>query len=71
MPLLFLTFLIAIRFHFLSATKIMLNGVEIEYVVTCKYLGFHTVSHTEFSTSINEDLRRFFGSVNAILTSVQ
>ena len=54
-----------------SLTKITLNGVEIEYVTTCKYLGFHVVSHTEFSTSINEDLRGFFGSVNAILSSVQ
>ena len=35
------------------------------------YLGFYVVSHTEFCTSIYDDLRGFFGSANAILTSVK
>ena len=49
----------------------MLNGGDIEYVTTCKYLGFHIVANTEFSTSVYEDLHGFFGSVNAILISIK
>ena len=49
----------------------LLNGVEIEYVSHCKYLGFHIVSDVHFSISIAEDLRSFFGSVNSILASVR
>ena len=41
------------------------------YVSSCKYLGFHILSNTEFSISVNEDLRGFFGSVNSILSSVR
>ena len=54
-----------------SISKIALYGEEIEYVSSCKYLGFHILSNTEFSVSVNEDLRGFFGSVNSILTSVR
>ena len=54
-----------------SLAKFYLNGEEIEYVTTCKYLGFHIVSHAKFSVSVNEDLRGFFGSVNSILSSVR
>ena len=39
-----------------SLAKIALNGEEIEYVSSCKYLGFHIISSTEFSVSVNEDL---------------
>ena len=44
---------------------------SLHYVSSCKYLGFHIISSTEFSVSVNEDLRGFFGSVNSILTSVR
>ena len=54
-----------------TLAKIVLNGEEIEYVSSCKYLGFHIISSTEFKLSINEDLRGFFGSVNSILSSVR
>ena len=54
-----------------SLAKISLYGEEITYVKTCKYLGFHVVSHVHFSVSVNEDLRGFFGSVNSILSSVR
>ena len=54
-----------------SLAKLSLHGQEIEYVTTCKYLGFHIVSNTEFKVSVNEDLRGFFGSVNSILSSTR
>ena len=41
-----------------------------EYVESCKYLGFHLVSHVHFKLSVIEDLRDFFGSENSILSSV-
>ena len=54
-----------------SLAKFYLYGEQIEYVITCKYLGFYIVSHAKFSVSVNEDLRGFFGSVNSILSSVR
>ena len=54
-----------------SLAKISFQGESIEYVETCKYLGFYIVSHTHFKFSINEDLRGFFGSVNSILSCLQ
>ena len=53
-----------------SLAKITINGESVEYVKSCKYLGFHLVSHTKFKISVIEDLRGFFGSVNSVLTSV-
>ena len=54
-----------------SLAPIMVNGVSVEYIGNCRYLGFYIVAgyHLKFST--NEDLRGFFGSVNSILSSVQ
>ena len=54
-----------------SLAKITLHGQCVEYVQSCKYLGFHLVSHDYFKFSVIEDLRGFFGSVNSILSSVQ
>ena len=48
--------------------KISLQDVTIEYVKSCKYLGFHIVSGKHLSFSTNEDLRGFFGSVNSVLS---
>ena len=54
-----------------SLAKISIDGQYIDYVESCKYLGFHLVSHDKFKFSVIEDLRGFFGSVNSILSSVQ
>ena len=54
-----------------SLAKIHINGESVEYVESCKYLGFHLLSGDKFKFSVIEDLRGFFGSVNSILSSVQ
>ena len=51
-----------------SIAKITLQDVTIEYIKSCKYLGFYIVSGEHLSFSINEDLRGFFGSVNSVLS---
>ena len=38
-----------------SLAKINLHGESIEYVNSCKYLGFHLVSHDKFKFSVIED----------------
>ena len=38
-----------------SLAKINLHGEGIEYVNSCKYLGFHLVSHDKFKFSVIED----------------
>ena len=53
-----------------SLAKLTINGESVEYVQSCKYLGFHLVSHDKFKFSVIEDLRGFFGSVNSVLSSV-
>ena len=53
-----------------TLAKITIHGESIEYVQSCKYLGFHLVSHDKFKFSVIEDLRGFFGSVNSILSSM-
>ena len=54
-----------------SLAKITLHGQCVEYVQSCKYLGFHLVSHDYFKFSVIEDLRGFFESVNSVLSSIQ
>ena len=54
-----------------SLAKIVVNGEPIEYVDSCRYLGFYITSSTCFKLSSSEDLRGFFGSVNSVLSSVQ
>ena len=54
-----------------SLAKISINGVLIDYVEKCKYLGYYLVSHDVFKISVQEDLRGFFASVNSILTCLQ
>ena len=54
----------------LLPAKISLQGVLLDYVPSCKYLGFHIVSHTHLKMSINEDLCRFFASANSILNGM-
>ena len=54
-----------------TLAKISIHGESIEYVQSCKYLGFHLVSHDKFKFSVIEDLRGFFGSVNSILSSIR
>ena len=51
--------------------KIVVNGEPIEYINSCRYLGFYITSSTCFKLSTNEDLRGFFGSVNSVLSSVR
>ena len=51
-----------------SLACIELDGKPIEFVNSCKYLGFHIVSHTHFKFSYREDLCGFFGCVNSVLT---
>ena len=54
-----------------TLAKLEINGEPIEFVESCKYLGFHLISHDSFKFSVIEDLRGFFGSVNSILSYVQ
>ena len=54
-----------------TLARISVNGQYIDYIKSCKYLGFHIITGTCFRFSVNEDLRGFFGSVNSILSSVQ
>ena len=54
-----------------SLAKLKINGESIEFVKSCKYLGFYLVSHDCFKLSVAEDLRGFFGSVNSILSCIQ
>ena len=53
-----------------SLAKITVEGISIEYVNKCKYLGFHLISHDHFKISVIEDLHGFFGSVNSVLSSI-
>ena len=54
-----------------SMAPIVVNGESVDYITTCRYLGFHITAGIQLKFSINEDLRGFFGSVNSILSSVQ
>ena len=51
-----------------TLARIVVNGESVDYVQSCRYLGFYVVSSKHFKLSVNEDLRGFFGSVNSILT---
>ena len=53
-----------------SLSKISLQGIALDYVQKCKYLGFHIISSLHFKVSINEDLCNFFASANSILNSM-
>ena len=44
-----------------SLACIVLHGKSIEYVSTCKYLGFHLVSSKLLKFSVQEDLCGFLG----------
>ena len=48
-------------------TNISFQGVDLEYVETCKYLGFHVKSGRNFRLSIHEDICGFYASANSIL----
>ena len=54
-----------------TLAKVTVDDKIVDYVESCKYLGFYLVSHDHFKCSISEDLRGFFGSVNSILSSIQ
>ena len=54
-----------------SVAKIVVDNKPIEYVTSCRYLGFHLIASKCFKFSITEDLRGFFASVNSILSSVR
>ena len=48
-----------------------LLGEPIDFVDSCKYLGFYIASGPHFKFSINEDLCGFFGSANSILSCMK
>ena len=50
--------------------NISFQGITLDYVKSCRYLGFHIVSSTHFKLSIHEDLCGFFASANSILSSM-
>ena len=54
-----------------SLAKITIHGESIDYVNSCKYLGFHLMSHDKFKFSVTEDLRGFFGSIYSVLSSIR
>ena len=49
--------------------ELKLGGEVIEYVSSCRYLGFHILSGTKLKFSSTECIRGFFGSVNSIMKS--
>ena len=51
-----------------SLSPISLNGIPVDYVLSCKYLGFYIISGKRFNFSVHQDLCRFFGSANSILS---
>ena len=53
-----------------SLAPISFQGIPIDYVKKCKYLGFHIVSSLHFKLSIREDICSFFASANSILNSM-
>ena len=53
-----------------SLATFCLNGDTIEYVDSCKYLGFHIRSGSKFKISVKEDLCGFFASASSILSCV-
>ena len=53
-----------------SLSNILFQGIRLEYVESCKYLGFHVVSGLHFKLSIQKDICSFFGSANSILNSM-
>ena len=52
-----------------SLARISLSGDLIEFVTSCRYLGFFILSGKNFRFSFREDLCKFFGCVNSILNS--
>ena len=53
-----------------SLANISFQGVQLEYVNSCKYLGFHVVSGVHFKISIQKDICGFFASANSIMNSM-
>ena len=53
-----------------SLANISFQGVQLQYVEKCKYLGFHVVSDVHLKLSIHEDICSFFASANSILNSM-
>ena len=51
--------------------QISLNGSNIEYVTTVKYLGVTIVSEKGFSFSAKNELRSFYRASNSILSVMQ
>ena len=51
-----------------SLEKLWLENEPIEYVKSCRYLGFHIISDKKLTFSSTECLRGFFGSVNSIMS---
>ena len=47
---------------------LQINGMEIEFVRSYRYLGFHVISDSHFKFSSSECLRGFFGAVNCVLS---
>ena len=53
-----------------SLASISFQGIQLEYVDSCKYLGFHIVSGVHFKISIQKDICGFFASANSIMNSM-
>ena len=51
-----------------TLAPLKVGGKAIEFVSSCKYLGFHILSRPHFLFSVHEDLCGFFGSANSILS---
>ena len=49
-----------------SLSPISLNGIPVDYVLSCKYLGFYIISGKRFKFSVHQDLCLFLGSANSI-----
>ena len=56
--------------HTNSLSPLFLRDSSIEYVASCKYLGFHVKSGRHFKIYAHEGLCGFFGSVNSIMSSI-
>ena len=51
-----------------SISPLVLNNDPIEYVTSMRYLGFYLTAGLTFRFSITEDLCKFYGAVNSVLT---
>ena len=51
-----------------TVSPLLLGGNSLEFVTSTKYLGFYIVAGLSFGLSVTEDLCKFYGAINSVLT---